>query len=160
MARAVFQACPSPIDSCMRQVSIKKSNDRTFQMINDASSQTSCLPFSKPNVRGLFDAVFLFQSNTCKEPSHLWIGSTETVRIQVVNQSAWTKLVIQIYVPDGIVPVCQCGCLIQEGADNIDINTEIIDGKDTFHAMARAVFQARPSPIDSCMRQVSKVTSK
>ena len=49
MARAVFQARPSPIDSCMRQVSIKKSNDRTFQMTNDASSQTSCLPFSKPN---------------------------------------------------------------------------------------------------------------
>ena len=60
-----------------------------------------------------------------------------------------------VYVPDGIVPVCQGGCLIQEGADNIDINTEIIDGKDTFHSMARAVFQARPSPIDSCMRQVS-----
>jgi hypothetical protein len=53
MARAVFQACPSPIDSCMRQVSIKKSNDRTFQITNDASSQTSCLPFSKPNVRGI-----------------------------------------------------------------------------------------------------------
>jgi hypothetical protein len=60
-----------------------------------------------------------------------------------------------IYVPDGIVPVCQGGCLIQEGADNIDINTEIIDGKDTFHSMARAVFQARPSPIDSCMRNQS-----
>jgi hypothetical protein len=60
-----------------------------------------------------------------------------------------------VYVPDGIVPVCQGGCLIQEGADNIDINTETIDGKDTFHSMARAVFQARPSPIDSCMRQVS-----
>jgi hypothetical protein len=37
MARTVFQARPSPIDSCMRQVSIKKSNDRTFQMTNDAS---------------------------------------------------------------------------------------------------------------------------
>ena len=60
-----------------------------------------------------------------------------------------------VYVPDGIVPVCQGGCLIQEGADNIDINTETIDGKDTFHSMARAVFQACPSPIDSCMRQVS-----
>jgi hypothetical protein len=60
-----------------------------------------------------------------------------------------------VYVPDGIVPVCQGGCLIQKGADNIDINTEIIDGKDTFHSMARAVFQARPSPIDSCIRQVS-----
>jgi hypothetical protein len=26
-----------------------------------------------------------------------------------------------VYVPDGIVPVCQGGCLIQKGADNIDI---------------------------------------
>ena len=34
-----------------------------------------------------------------------------------------------VYVPDGIVPVCQGGCLIQEGADNIDINTETIYGK-------------------------------
>jgi hypothetical protein len=60
-----------------------------------------------------------------------------------------------VYVIDGIVPVCQGGCLIQEGADNIDINTETIYGKDTFHSMARAVFQASPSHIDSCMRQVS-----
>ena len=30
------------------------------------------------------------------------------------------------------------GGLIQEGADNIDLNTETIDGKDTFHSMARA----------------------
>ena len=43
----------------------------------------------------------------------------------------------------------------KEGADNIDINTETIDGKDTFHSMAMTVFQACPSPIDSCMRQVS-----
>ena len=60
-----------------------------------------------------------------------------------------------VYVPDGIVPVCQGGCLIQEGADNIYINTETIDGKDTFHSMTRAVFQACSSPIDSCMRQVA-----
>jgi hypothetical protein len=36
-----------------------------------------------------------------------------------------------VHVPDGIVHVCQGGCLIQEGADNIYINTETIDGKDT-----------------------------
>jgi hypothetical protein len=30
---------------------------------------------------------------------------------------------------------------IQEGADNIDLNTETIDGKNTMHSMARAVFQ-------------------
>jgi hypothetical protein len=38
-----------------------------------------------------------WMSHTRGEPSHLWIGSTETVRIQVVNQSTWTKLVIQLY---------------------------------------------------------------
>ena len=40
--------------------------------------------------------------------------------------------------PDGIIPIQEGGGLIQEGADNIDIK---IDGKDTFHSMARAVFQ-------------------
>ena len=40
-----------------------------------------------------------------------------------------------IYVPDGIVPVCQGGCLIQEGADNIDIITETIDGKGSLSSM-------------------------
>jgi hypothetical protein len=29
---------------------------------------------------------------------------------------------------------------IQEGADNIDLNTETIDGKNTMYSMARAVF--------------------
>ena len=33
------------------------------------------------------------------------------------------------------------GCLVQEGDDNVDINTETVDGKDTFHSMARVVFQ-------------------
>ena len=33
------------------------------------------------------------------------------------------------------------GDFIQEGADNIDLNTETIDGKTTMHSMARAVFQ-------------------
>jgi hypothetical protein len=40
-----------------------------------------------------------------------------------------------VYVPDGIVPVCQGGCLIQEGADNIDIITETIDGKGSLSSM-------------------------
>jgi hypothetical protein len=39
--------------------------------------------------------------------------------------------------------------LIQEGADNADINTETIDGKDTFHSMARAVFQVKSAPPSS-----------
>ena len=33
----------------------------------------------------------------------------------------------------------KAGGLIQEGANNIDLNTETIDGKDTFHSMARCL---------------------
>jgi hypothetical protein len=39
-------------------------------------------------------------------------------------------------------------------ADNIDLNTETIDGKDTFHSMARAVFQTCRSHDDFCLRQL------
>jgi hypothetical protein len=45
----------------------------------------------------------------------------------------------------------------KEGADNIDINTETIDGKDTFHSMAMAVFQA--CPLEN-FQYLLKVTSK
>ena len=45
-----------------------------------------------------------------------------------------------VYVPDGIIPIQEGGGLIQEGADNIDINTKTIDGKDTFHSMASFKF--------------------
>lgn len=48
-----------------------------------------------------------------------------------------------VYVPDGILSVREGGSLIQEGSDNIDINTETVDGKNTFHSMARAVFQVQ-----------------
>lgn len=48
-----------------------------------------------------------------------------------------------VYVPDGIIPMRQGSGLIQESADNIDINTETVDGKNSFHSMARAVFQIR-----------------
>jgi hypothetical protein len=39
------------------------------------------------------------------------------------------------YIPSGIRPITQGGHLIQEGSDNIDINTETVDGKNTFHSM-------------------------
>ena len=51
------------------------------------------------------------------------------------------KITGGVYVPDGIIPIQEGGGLIQEGADNIDINIETIDGKDTFHSMALSVFQ-------------------
>jgi hypothetical protein len=37
------------------------------------------------------------------------------------------------HVPYGISPKTLGGDFIQEGADNIDLNTETIDGKNTMH---------------------------
>ena len=48
-----------------------------------------------------------------------------------------------VYIPNGIVSCADGGHLIHEGDDNIDINAETIDGKNTFHSMARVIFQER-----------------
>lgn len=56
-----------------------------------------------------------------------------------------------VYIPNGIIPFTSAGCLIQERSDNnfyIDINTETVDGKATFHYMARAVFQLQTEGSD------------
>ena len=53
-----------------------------------------------------------------------------------------------VHVPDGIIPIREGRDLIQDGADNIDINTETIDGKNTFDSMARAVFQIRHYTVE------------
>jgi hypothetical protein len=44
-------------------------------------------------------------------------------------------------IPYGTSPETLGGDFIQGGADNIDLNTETIDRKNTMHSMARAVFQ-------------------
>ena len=44
-------------------------------------------------------------------------------------------------IPNGIVLFLEGDRIIQEGADNMDINAETISRKNTFHSMARAVFQ-------------------
>jgi len=48
-----------------------------------------------------------------------------------------------LYIPSGFRHVTQGGHLIQEGSDNIDINAETVAGKNTFHSLARAVFQSK-----------------
>ena len=45
------------------------------------------------------------------------------------------------YIPSGFRPITQGHHLIQEGSDNIDINAETVAGKNTFHSLARAVFE-------------------
>jgi hypothetical protein len=54
-----------------------------------------------------------------------------------------------VYIPSGIISVSGGGSLIQEGDDNVDINTETVDGKNTYHAMARVIFQQQ-MPGDQC----------
>ena len=43
-----------------------------------------------------------------------------------------------LYIPSGIRPIAQGGHRIQEGSDNIDINAETVNGKNTFHSLSRA----------------------
>ena len=47
------------------------------------------------------------------------------------------------YIPTGIRAITHGGHLIQEGSENIDNNAETVDGKNTFHSRARAVFQSK-----------------
>jgi hypothetical protein len=54
----------------------------------------------------------------------------------------------------------QGGGLIQEGADNININIETVDGKNTFHSVARAVFQIRHYAVDTNISQSKKKRSQ
>ena len=49
-----------------------------------------------------------------------------------------------VYIPRSILPITEGGLLIDEGDDN-DISYQTIYGKNTFHSMARVVFQVRPS---------------
>jgi hypothetical protein len=47
--------------------------------------------------------------------------------LTIIAHNEIEKIQDGVYVPDGIIPMHQGGDLIQEGADNIDINTETID---------------------------------
>lgn len=70
------------------------------------------------------------------------IGYDELRRFMTaVGEKEQEKNEGQVNIPHGLIPRQEGGSLIQEGADNIDINCETIDGKGTFHAMARVVFQ-------------------
>ena len=66
-----------------------------------------------------------------------------------------------VYYPTGITKRTEGGNLIQEGADNIDINTNTIDGKNTFHSLARVCFQqgsdGDQDPGYSCIPIVKEV---
>lgn len=48
-----------------------------------------------------------------------------------------------VYIPSGLISKENGGQFIQEGDDNVDINTQTLDGKNTYHAMARVIFQVQ-----------------
>jgi hypothetical protein len=67
--------------------------------------------------------------------SHGFCTTYDEVRryITSIAQHEISKIQDDVYVPDGITPLLsEGGCLIHEGADNIDLNTETIDGKGSF----------------------------
>lgn len=65
------------------------------------------------------------------------------------------------YIPGGILPISEGGHLIQEGSDNIDLNTETLDGKNTFHSLARAVFQIKSTgDYDYCSERINRGTDR
>jgi hypothetical protein len=52
LARAVFQIRHYAVDPNISQSKKKRSQERSLQIINSASSLTGCLAFSKPKTRG------------------------------------------------------------------------------------------------------------
>ena len=51
------------------------------------------------------------------------------------------KVVNGVYAPSGLIKKDEGGEMVWEGSDNVDINTLTIDGKNTYHSMARVKFQ-------------------
>ena len=75
--------------------------------------------------------------------SHGFCASYNEVRRYLTSSAEHevNKIESGTYLPYGISSISDTQTLIQEGANNVDINTETIDGKDTFHSMGRAVFR-------------------
>lgn len=52
------------------------------------------------------------------------------------------------------------GEFIQEGDNNVDINTETVDGKNTYHAMARVIFQVQEENDYIETKRIARVSTK
>lgn len=89
--------------------------------------------------RGLIDTLF----------AHGFCLSYDDLRrfMTAIAKDQLDKIEAGTYIPPNMMPIYNGGQLVQEGADNIDINTETIDGKNTFHTMGRVVFQLQ-GPAD------------
>ena len=65
-----------------------------------------------------------------------------------------------VYVPPELVCHDAGGKLIHEGDDNIDINVETVDAKNTYHSMARGVFQQQHGTIVQNSQRIKRTTDK
>ena len=77
--------------------------------------------------------------------------------ITALGQDEVNRMQGNVYIPHGLMPRAQGGSLIQEGDDNIDINCETVDGKGTFHSMARVVFQEQPVHTDAVIQRFDRI---
>ena len=80
MARAVFQIRHYAVDPNISQSKKKRSQERSVQISNSASSLTACLAFSKLKTRGVpgrienaFDRITECSSNLSKTSDILWL---------------------------------------------------------------------------------------
>ncbi len=62
-----------------------------------------------------------------------------------------------VFVPDGMVAH---GGLLQEGDDNVDLNIETVDGKNTLHEMARVMYQNKSTDALPSKPQRIKATQE
>ena len=79
--------------------------------------------------RGFTDTLF----------SHSFNVSLDELRhfMTTIAQDQLSRIEAGIYVHLNVINGSEGGQLIQQGADNIDINAGTIDGKNTFHPMAK-----------------------
>lgn len=94
------------------------------QMQHDYGSRTLVETLNSYGMCGNYDELRMFQT--------------------AIAEDQITRAEDGVYVPPEIIPKRDGGSLIQEGDDNVDINVETVDGKNTYHSMARVVFQQQP----------------
>ena len=94
--------------------------------------------------------------------AHGFVLSSDELRrfITSVGEKEQQRNQEDVYIPYGLTPCHAGGAFIQEGANNIDINCRTIDGKGTFHAMARVVFQQQATNVHRNHQRIPHSRSK
>ena len=83
--------------------------------------------------RHFIDTLHLYGCCVSFDDLMRFMTSAAEVKIETLQKG--------VCVPNDIVSINDGGNLIRERDDNIDINAETVDGKNTFHSIARVVFR-------------------